>query len=64
MYPLQSPPKKKLKDKNCYIFLADTVNPAEFENFPFIESWVNTACPRFADDNVGVVNYETVEKNI
>ena len=56
--------KKKLKDKNCYIFMADTINPAEFENFPFIECWINTACPRFADDKTGVVNYELVEENL
>lgn len=56
--------KKKLKDKNSYIFIADTINPDEFENFPFIECWVNTACPRFADDKKGVVNYEAVEKTI
>ncbi|MBW2996187.1 diphthamide synthesis protein [Candidatus Woesearchaeota archaeon] len=56
--------KKRLKDKNCYIFLADTINPAEFENFPFIECWVNTACPRFADGKKGVVNYGIVEKTV
>jgi len=54
--------KKKIKDKNCYVFIADTIDPAEFENFPFIECWVNTACPRFADEKKGVINYETVEK--
>ena len=54
--------KKKIKDKNCHIFIADTINYAEFENFPFIESWVNTACPRFADGKKGVLNYELVEK--
>ena len=56
--------KKKLNDKNSYIFIADTINPDEFENFPFIECWVNTACPRFADDKKGVINYEAVEKTI
>jgi 2-(3-amino-3-carboxypropyl)histidine synthase len=56
--------KRKLKDKNSYIFIADTINPAEFENFPFIECWVNTACPRFADSKKGVLNYEAVEKTI
>jgi 2-(3-amino-3-carboxypropyl)histidine synthase len=56
--------KKKLKDKNCYIFAADTIDPAEFENFPFIESWVNTACPRFADEKKGVLNYEVLEKAV
>jgi 2-(3-amino-3-carboxypropyl)histidine synthase len=56
--------KNKIKDKNCYIFAADTINEAEFENFPFIECWINTACPRFADHKKGVVNYELVEKTI
>lgn len=56
--------KNKLKDKNCYIFLADIIDANEFENFPFIEAWVNTACPRFADEKRGVVNYGTVKKNI
>lgn len=56
--------KKKLKNKRCYIFIADTINPAEFENFPFIECWVNTACPRFADNKKGVVNYGLVERSI
>ena len=54
--------KKRIKDKNCYIFAADTINPAEFDNFNFIECWINTACPRFADDKKGVINYELVEK--
>jgi len=54
--------KKKLKDKNCYVFLTDLINSAEFDNFPFIESWVNTACPRFADDQTGVINVEMVEE--
>ncbi|MBW2981292.1 2-(3-amino-3-carboxypropyl)histidine synthase subunit [Candidatus Woesearchaeota archaeon] len=54
--------KKRLKDKSCHIFLTDTINPAEFENFPFIECWVNTACPRFADGKKGVINYDLVEK--
>ena len=58
--------KKRLKQKGKkgYIFVADTLNPAEFENFPFIECWVNTACPRFADEKKGVINYELAEKNL
>ena len=54
----------KLKDKKSYIFIADTINESEFENFPFIECWVNTACPRFADEKTGVVNYETIQEII
>lgn len=56
--------KNKLKDKNCYIFMSDTINYDELQNFPFVECWINTACPRFADDKKGVINYELVEKSI
>ncbi|MBI2647214.1 diphthamide synthesis protein [Candidatus Woesearchaeota archaeon] len=42
--------KKKLKDKNCYIFVFDTLDFSQVENFPFIECWINTACNRILDD--------------
>ena len=44
--------KKKLekKGKKCFIFVFDTLDAREMENFPFIDFWVNTACPRIADD--------------
>jgi 2-(3-amino-3-carboxypropyl)histidine synthase len=44
--------KKKLeeKGKKCFIFVFNTLNANEMENFPFIDFWVNTACPRIADD--------------
>lgn len=44
--------KEKLekKGKNAFIFVFDTLDPMEMENFPFIDFWVNTACPRIADD--------------
>lgn len=44
--------KKKMenKGKNCFVFVFDTLNSNEMENFPFIGFWVNTACPRIADD--------------
>lgn len=44
--------KKKLEDKGkkCFIFAFDTLNANELENFPFIDFWVDTACPRIADD--------------
>lgn len=38
--------KEKLKDKEVYLFVCDNVDLKEFENFPFVEAWVNTACPR------------------
>ena len=44
--------KKKLeeKGKKCFIFVFDTLDAKEMENFPFIDFWINTACPRIADD--------------
>ncbi len=42
--------KKQLREKNCYIFVFDTLDFNQLENFPFIECWVNTACNRILDD--------------
>ncbi|MCH7770655.1 MAG: diphthamide synthesis protein, partial [Bacteroidetes bacterium] len=39
-------------DKNFFIFVGDTFNMREMENFPFIEAWVNTACPRIGTDDI------------
>ncbi|MBL7054697.1 diphthamide synthesis protein [Candidatus Woesearchaeota archaeon] len=54
--------KKKLeKNKNCYIFVFDTLNLIDLENFPFIEFWVNTACPRIEEDSRNIINYADIE---
>jgi 2-(3-amino-3-carboxypropyl)histidine synthase len=42
--------KIESQGKKAYIFIADTVNPNELQNFPKIEAWINTACPRMIDD--------------
>ena len=44
--------KKKLekKGKNCFIFVFDTLDASEIRNFPFIDFWIGTACPRIGDD--------------
>jgi|TARA_Y100000310_G_scaffold338453_1_gene428143 2-(3-amino-3-carboxypropyl)histidine synthase len=44
--------KKKLeeKGKKCFIFVFDSLDANEMQNFPFIDFWVNTACHRIADD--------------
>ncbi|MBW2975843.1 diphthamide synthesis protein [Candidatus Woesearchaeota archaeon] len=44
--------KKNLesKGKKCFIFVFDTLNAGEMENFPFVDFWINTACPRIAND--------------
>ena len=42
--------KKQLNGKNCFIFVSDTIDFNQIENFPFIQCWVNTACNRILDD--------------
>jgi len=58
--------KEKLekKGKEAYIFVADNLDLKQCENFPFIQSWVNTACPRIADDKPGVLNYDIALRGI
>jgi 2-(3-amino-3-carboxypropyl)histidine synthase len=59
--------KKRLK-ANSYILLADDLDLAGLANFPFIDCFVNTACPRIGFDESGripkpVVNYEDVVRS-
>ncbi|MBW2977209.1 2-(3-amino-3-carboxypropyl)histidine synthase subunit [Candidatus Woesearchaeota archaeon] len=56
--------RKNLKNKKAYIFIADTLDLNQLENFPFIECWINTACPRLVDKTRGIVNYETIRRYI
>ncbi len=53
--------KKKLK-KDSFIFLFNTLNIEELENFPDIGCWVNTACPRIEGKNI--INVENVVPNL
>jgi len=46
------------KDKEYYVFAFDTLNLSDLENFPFIQCWVNTACPRIADEKPNIVNVD------
>jgi 2-(3-amino-3-carboxypropyl)histidine synthase len=43
--------KEELKDKKCYILLTDTLDFNELENYPFIDCFVNTMCPRIGMDD-------------
>lgn len=49
---------KKLKEhlekqgKKVYIFIDDTININILENYPFIQTWINTACPRIGTDDI------------
>lgn len=56
--------KNRLKDKNCYILIADTIDFSQLENFNFIECWVNTACPRIKQDRKDIINLKDVENII
>lgn len=43
--------EKKYPDKRFYFLAFDTIDFSELENFPFIECFINTACPRIAYDD-------------
>lgn len=49
--------RKKLerKGKSVFLFMADSINLSELENYD-IESWVNTACPGLGLDDSKIVN--------
>lgn len=38
--------KKRYPAKKVYYFVDDNISFGQLENFPFIDEWVNTACPR------------------
>lgn len=53
---------KKLKeqlekqDKKAFIFIDNTIDINHFENYPFVDVWVNTACPRIGFDDITTIN--------
>jgi 2-(3-amino-3-carboxypropyl)histidine synthase len=48
--------------KKQYTFLTNAINIREFENFPDIGSWINTACPRMDMDNSAIINIDKITK--
>ncbi|MBI4149659.1 diphthamide synthesis protein [Candidatus Woesearchaeota archaeon] len=55
--------KKRYPEKNFYFLVADTISWMQLNNFTFIECFVNTACPRIAEDfytEKPVVNYSEI----
>jgi 2-(3-amino-3-carboxypropyl)histidine synthase len=54
--------KNKIKNKESYLFISNNINTAEFENFPEIESWINTACPRLDMEDARIVNMDKIGK--
>ncbi|MEA3378017.1 MAG: diphthamide synthesis protein [Nanoarchaeota archaeon] len=57
---------KKKANKETYIFLFNTLNFNELENFPEIDCWINTACLRIALEdydkfNKPIINLRDIE---
>ena len=53
--------EEKYPNKKFYYFIDNDISFGQLENFPFIDVWVNTACPRIGLDDIemfrkGVVN--------
>lgn len=44
--------RKKLEgmDKTVFVFMGDTIAPDQMCNFSKVEAWINTCCPRMAED--------------
>jgi len=51
----------KKKIKSSFIFISDTINIRELENFK-IDSWLNTACPGIAFDASNIINLSDYQK--
>ncbi len=43
--------KIERQGKKAYLLILDEVEPEQLENFPFLDAYVNTACPRLNLDN-------------
>ena len=54
--------KNKIKklNKKAYIFEANNINTYEFENFPQIQLWINTACYGLARDDPRIINIQDI----
>lgn len=48
--------KLERQGKQAVVFLTHTVDLTQTDNFPFVDAWVNTACPRIGHDDSAHVN--------
>jgi len=60
--------KDEYPEKEFYFFIDNTIDFNSLEDFPFINVWINTACPRIGfDDSIKIskpiINMEDVKKN-
>ncbi len=46
--------------KKAYIFESNNINIQEFENFPQIQLWINTACFGLAKDDSKIINLQDI----
>lgn len=53
--------KLEKKGKKAFLFIADTININELENFS-CQSWLNTACPAMTLDSSKIINWNEVER--
>lgn len=44
--------KERFKEKEAFVFVANELNPGYFTGYG-VDAWVNTACPRIAEDLFG-----------
>jgi len=51
--------EKKYPDKQFYSFISETINFDSLQDFTFIDTWVNTACPRIEED-LRIVNFDDI----
>jgi len=56
-------------DKKTYLLISDSINPQSLVDFPFIECFVNTACPRISYDDFKkfpkpVIDYQDLVENL
>jgi len=59
--------EEEYPEKEFFYFIDNTIDFGSLENFPFIEVWINTACPRIGfDDSIKIskpiINMEDVKK--
>ncbi|MAG40221.1 hypothetical protein CMI41_04620 [Candidatus Pacearchaeota archaeon] len=52
--------KIEAKGKEIYVFSTDNIDVNEFENFNYIEMWVNTACFGIGLDDPRIVNLQDI----
>jgi len=52
--------KIEKSNKNVYLFESNNIDTSEFENFPQIQIWVNTACFGLARDDTRIINLSDI----